>query len=90
MDAVLHVTILSIKNNPFYQSSKYQLKLAAAIDCEWNDWELGMCSKPCGGGTRTNTRTKKSEEENGGKCEGENTVEEPCNAQSCPGKSLIG
>ena len=90
MDAVLFVTILITITNLFYQSYKSNQKLATAIDCEWNDWELGMCSKPCGGGTRTNTRTKKSEEENGGKCEGENTVEEPCNAQSCPGKSLIG
>ena len=49
-----------------------------------------MCSQPCGGGTRTNTRTKKSEAENGGKCEGEHAVEEPCNTQSCPGKLSIG
>ena len=82
--------ILSINTNTFLNHPNTNQKLATAIDCEWNDWELGMCSKPCGGGTRTNTRTKKSEAENGGKCEGENAVEEPCNTQSCPGKLSIG
>lgn len=54
--------------------------------CEWNDWEIGTCSKTCAGGTRTNKRTKKKEESNGGLCDGKSTITETCNTQKCPGK----
>ena len=60
--------------------SKY-LTLFSIVQCEWNDWQIGPCSKTCGGGTRINHRTKKIEEANGGNCEGEATIEEVCNAQ---------
>ena len=56
------------------------------INCEWNDWELGECSKSCAGGKRTNTRILKWEAKDGGSCEGNSTVQEPCNTQECPGK----
>ena len=63
-----------------------------AVNCEWNDWQIGECSEPCGGGIRTNSRTKKIEESNGtdedGVCEGEATMEEECNTQTCPRKLL--
>ena len=55
------------------------------INCEWNEWQIGECSKTCGGGTRSNNRTKNVEEMHGGVCEGESTVNEPCNTQDCPG-----
>ena len=38
------------------------MRLVPAIDCEWNDWQIGECSKTCGGGSRTNSRTKEIEE----------------------------
>jgi len=63
-------------------------KYVPAINCEWNDWQVGECSKTCAGGSRTNTRTKKIEEANGtdedGVCEGEATMDEECNTQNCP------
>ena len=55
-------------------------------DCQWNDWNIGTCSHACGGGTRTNTRTKIIEASNGGVCDGESTSQEACNTQKCPGK----
>ena len=67
--------------------SKY-LTLFPIVQCEWNDWQIGPCSKTCGGGTRINHRTKKTEEANGGNCEGEATIEEVCNAQVCPRRFL--
>ena len=60
------------------------------INCEWDDWQIGDCSKSCGGGTLTKTRTKKVLEKNGGKeCPGSSTFTESCNIQECPGKLYI-
>ena len=55
------------------------------MDCEWSEWQIGQCSVTCGGGTRTNTRTKNVEESNGGVCTGNPTAQEDCNTQNCPG-----
>ena len=35
---------------------------------------------------RTNTRTKKIEEANGGSCEGEAVMDDMCNTEACPRK----
>ena len=59
-----------------------------AVDCEWDEWQTGLCSKTCGGGLQTNTRTEKVSQKHGGKeCSGSASVEESCNTQECPGKS---
>ena len=61
------------------------------VHCEWNDWNFGTCSKPCGGGERTNNRDKKvSAEHEGDECEGASSITESCNVQECPGKTLLG
>merc|ERR1711962_1869687 len=53
-------------------------------DCKWGDWELGECSKTCGGGWRTNYRKVLVHESNGGKaCTGKTWKTEDCNTQSC-------
>ena len=57
-----------------------------AIYCEWNEWQSGVCSKKCGGGIRTQVRTKKVEEAHGGTCEGERAEREDCNQHECPSK----
>ena len=49
---------------------------------------MGECSKTCGGGTRINQRTKKTEEANGGICDGQATMEDVCNTEVCPRKYL--
>ena len=57
-----------------------------AVDCEWNDWIHGTCSKSCEGGVRTNTRGVKTAESHGGnKCDGVASMVESCNPQKCPG-----
>ena len=60
------------------------------VNCEWGDWMTGNCPVTCGGGTRTNFRTKTIEELYNGTCEGEAYMEEACNVQHCLGnKQLI-
>ena len=57
-----------------------------AVDCEWNDWSFGNCSKSCGGGKRNKTRTEKVLADHGGnKCVGNDSTEENCNDQECLG-----
>ena len=60
-----------------------------AVDCVWADWKISQCSVTCGGGTRTNTRSKTVEEKNNGVCIGDPTTQEVCNDQSCPGKIVL-
>ena len=76
---VLIELLLHITNFPVF------LYIYNAVDCKWNDWIIGECTESCGGGTRIKTRTEKVSEAYGGaKCEGNATIEEPCNIQSCP------
>ena len=61
-----------------------------SVDCEWGQFEIGECSQTCGGGMRTNTRSRIVIAEHGGaECLGLNAVEESCNNQECPGKRLL-
>ena len=56
------------------------------MDCEWNDWDFGECSVTCGGGTRTDKRTLKTKEMNGGFCDAMGGQRETsCNTIGCPG-----
>jgi hypothetical protein len=54
------------------------------VDCvpsKWSDWS--ECSKACGGGTRTRTRTVTTPASNGGKECGPLSESETCNPQPC-------
>ena len=64
---------------------QFYINICLAINCVWNAWAIGTCSKTCGTGTRTNTRTKQVEESNGGSCTGSPTMTEICNQHECPG-----
>ena len=56
------------------------------VDCEWNEWINGTCPVSCGGGVRTNNRTIKNLESDGGaSCVGDPSIIESCNEQGCPG-----
>ena len=64
----------------------YQIQIANG---NWNNWSpYSACSKTCGGGSRSKTRTKKVKEVHGGNCEGEHKINESCNTQDCPGSML--
>ena len=56
------------------------------VNCEWNDWVLGECTKTCGRGTRNDNRTKKVSDEHGGtECTGPTNRTVDCNVDECPG-----
>ena len=64
-------------------------QLLVSVDCKWGEWEIGECSKDCGGGVRLNLRQKTQEDLFGGEpCEGVATAEEDCNTHNCPGSIL--
>lgn len=56
------------------------------VDCQVSDWsDWGPCSKQCGGGTQTQTRTITVQPRNGGKeCPSLLTQTKACNEQLCP------
>ena len=61
-----------------------------AVDCQWNEWEIGECSKTCGKGVQIDTREKLEEEQFGGEpCTGEATRQKDCNVGKCPGKKYF-
>ena len=61
--------------------------LLIIVNCEWNAFgEWSECSKQCGTGTQTRTRTEKTPAQNGGAtCDGEATETQDCNTHECPG-----
>ena len=55
------------------------------VDCVWSDWIIGICSKTCGGGSRTNIRKEKVSSAHGGNvCKGPSSELEACNIHECP------
>ena len=56
------------------------------VNCEMNDWGTPTtCSRTCGGGTQTRTRTIKTQPSNGGTaCPTDLSETVPCNTQPCP------
>ena len=64
-------------------------KIYLAIDCQWGEWNTGICSADCGDGTRTNTREKIVEEDYGGACNGTDYQSVPCKEKECTGKPIM-
>lgn len=60
-------------------------------DCVWNDWSAwSTCSAPCGGGTRTRTRTIKTPASGLGlPCSGADRQTETCNTLACTGSRFV-
>ena len=54
-------------------------------DCQWSDWSSTDCSKTCGGGVRTLTRTVLSNATGSGlSCSGPDYQQVHCNEDLCP------
>ena len=61
-----------------------------AVNCKWSNWRsYSSCSKTCGGGTQSRSRSKTINEANGGSCPGSSTMTRDCNTQNCPSKYLF-
>ena len=72
-----------------YRILKQNLLFKFQVHCEWDEWTIGECDLPCGGGFRTNTRTAKVEANHGGDdCAGTTTIIESCNVHECPGNCI--
>jgi len=62
-----------------------QNKKNSPVDCvtnEWTDWS--SCSVSCGGGSQSRSRTIKTAQKNGGKCDVILSETRSCNTQVCP------
>ena len=59
-------------------------------NCVWGPWsEFSTCSKECGGGVKTQTRTIETPASNGGApCTGSTTRTMACNENLCPGADV--
>ena len=78
-----HVNKFIEQISDLYTQNLYALNI---VDCEWDVWTIGECSKSCGGGLQINTREELINEANGGDpCTGSSTVTESCNINECPG-----
>ena len=61
------------------------------VDGNWTQWShWSTCSLSCGGGRRSRNRscTDPPPSNNGKPCAGEGSEHQPCNTQSCPGRSI--
>ena len=75
-----------------YLVIKFQIKSKInffSVDGNWSGWkQWGPCTKSCGRGSQTSTRTcTNPPPTNGGEeCRGVNERSRDCNTQPCPGK----
>merc|ERR1712008_404264 len=64
----------------------YEGSSCLKLNCEWNSWSRwSRCSRNCGFGVETRTRSKRREEKYGGVCIGLAREQRNCNKGSCPG-----
>ena len=61
--------------------SKFRIRYEGE-ECDWSDWEIGECSRTCGGGQQTKVRMLHNVDQNDTNC-GPISLMEPCNLQSC-------
>ena len=64
-------------------------KKTPPVNCEWNSWSSGSCSKTCGKGVLTYTRSKRVTENDKGSCSGSSTKTEDCHKKDCPGNLFL-
>ena len=56
-----------------------------SVDCTWSNWSSwGSCSKTCGSGTKTRSRSKNGPYHDGIDCVGSSSDSTSCNTNSCP------
>ena len=61
-----------------------------SVDCTWRNWgSWEACSKTCGSGTKSRSRSKDGPLYGGRQCSGSSTDLESCNLKNCPGEEKI-
>ena len=64
--------------------------LSLSVDCQWAGWnQYTACSKTCGSGTQSRSRTKTVTEQYDGTCIGLSSKTRSCNTQNCPSNSFL-
>ena len=54
------------------------------VNCQWGEWsQYSKCSKSCGIGAQSRSRSKSVIEMYGGKCDGSSTQTISCNIKDC-------
>ena len=60
------------------------------MDCTWSNWESwGSCSKTCGYGSKTRSRSKNGPYNGGSECSGSSSESTSCNTERCPGEEIV-
>jgi len=57
---------------------------ACPVNGVWSGWSYGTCSKSCGTGTQSMTRTCNGRANGGADCAGSTTSSQSCNTHACP------
>ena len=58
----------------------------STVDCEWNEWNSwSTCSKTCGTGSRSRSRTKTDASHGVSECTGDAYENQSCSTDECPG-----
>ena len=72
-----------------YSFSRFSnvLIISKIVDCTWNTWNSwGSCSRTCGGGNKTRSRTQNGQSYGGQECSGSSNSTTSCNTNNCPGE----
>ena len=72
---------IMFRQNAINAKSQFILEYSAE-KCNWSEWQIGECSKSCGGGLKPKFRHLLNTDNNARNC-GLPSVLEPCNVQSC-------
>jgi hypothetical protein len=76
---------------PLQKSQPCDTKVPCPVDCKVSEWSAwGPCSAPCGGGTRTRSRTVDIAAAHGGKACPALRETIACNSHSCPVDCVVG
>ena len=65
----------------------FPIEFFVSVNCIWSNWSnWDSCSKSCGNGIRTRSRSKTVLEKYGGSCSGQASNSQSCIIKDCPGK----
>ena len=67
----------------------YNYFLIILVNCTWNSWSAWeICSVSCGNGTQERNRTKIPAQQGGADCVGNDTENQTCSTNPCPGNVI--
>ena len=83
-------TVIGLREGHIKSCKKPKHCFLLSVDCSWTNWgPWGSCSKTCGSGTMTRSRSKNGPILGGSECSGSSSSSTSCNTNSCPGEEKI-